>query len=213
MLAFQPLRTKNLRQHDLFTENDVFVEAVYGDLSHHTETIRNTNNPAFSNHEIMMFPMNSEITELQILIRETDLTRNRTLKRFFLTIDEIGSDFNVEQESDHLVFKVACVEILPENTQITLVETAVKLEETKEKVQECRSQCRKLKSTLDDVEQENTILHETCRKHEAQIERLTDLIHEMESEKSSALDELLRHQKEMQISYNLILSMLQDTNA
>ena len=73
-----------------------------------------------------------------------------------------------------------------------------------------KSKFHRLKADFDDVEQENHILEETCRKHKAQIERLTDLVHEMEAEKSSAIEELLRHQREMKSSYESIMRMLRD---
>ena len=191
MLAIQPLRTFDLPQHDTFSQNDIFVEVVYAGRSHHTDTVRNVNNPEFQPHEIMLFPIAPEDKEVMVMVRETDLHRNTTIKRFTLDVEELGTDFLQEYEDENLVYRAARVEALPEGTHLRLVETAVRLEESRDRVEE---------------------LEEMDRKHRAQLERLTALIHTMENEKDELQKRLLNKEQSMRETYDNVIRILRETS-
>lgn len=211
LFALQPLHTVHLGSHDTFSGNDVFVKVRYASMTHHTQTIHNVNNPTFLSHEIMLFPIVPDVHDITVTVHEADFSRHAVLEEFSLDVRQLDADFTDERESDHLVFKVARVEILPERTHLTLVETAVSLEETRDELEEARRERGRIRTVAADLERSRSVLEETCRMYRAQIERLTDLVHEMESEKTRARQELSRQQMQVRESYDTLLSILQDT--
>ena len=115
MFAFQPLRTVNLTQHDVFTENDIFVEIRSGDVVRKTEVIENDNNPSFSKYNLHVLPISSSI---EILVKEKDYGKSSTLKRIVLSESDLSDDFSREIQMECLIFKATKMTLCSERSNL-----------------------------------------------------------------------------------------------